>query len=585
MLITDNKKQFYDVITQSKSHVLVFVSHDLDSIASVKIIRHIFECEHVRHTIVPIRTRNELQRSYQEHRDGVKVVLLINIGAMFDILEFFMPDSDVKIFVADCHRPFNVNNVYYDTNVFLMSTINSLNSVEKEFETIPKYEEVFWDSEVEDDDDVRNLTLEQLKKRNAFKQFEKKRAVIMNAYEEFCYYSYSTALIFFDLAWKLGRDSNELLWLSILSVVDKENDFKLPDSLMKKEVSYLHDSMLRLRNIRSDRGFVLNPVAGLNEDSQHELVTTTNHLNISYEKDLNLRLYREWSLYDSLQHTMYVACKFKIWKFRGNRRLHTFLADLGLPINECKQKYSSMDLNLRNTLRQSIEEKTDRYGISGIITDSFVGNRGLKQKFSTKDLAEASRALLESPDKDKRYNQKFFDSYDSMSWSNMTLIDNGITLAKAQLISVAKQVQLIMDAHLVSHMNNVLLYVVIPEGAPDASLFCHPGCLRALSIYSLYAYASLNNKSKKTLRLPLVVISPDPERTNMGIVCGISPLLALRECKTFFKQAFSAVSSRLSRVDANFVWEECLVDPDIGYIPYSDRMAFLTELSLLLESN
>lgn len=601
MLISDNRKEFYDVIHNARSRVLVYVSHELDSITAAKILCHIFECDHIQYTIVPIRSRNELHRSYIEHRETFKFVILINLGAFFDVLEFFIPEPEVKFFIADCHRPLNVNNVYYDANVYYMCAISNLNNIENEFEKIPKYDELFWDSDIEDDDDevdLQSLTLEQLRKRNRFKEFEKHRAEVLETYEETTYYSYSTSLIFFDLAWKLGKDNNELLLFAILSVVDKENQFKLQDDLTKLEIAYLHDSMLRLRNIRTDRGFVLNRnvnnnIGGHNNNNSNdpnqpdepELLTTTNHLSLFYEKDLNLRLYREWSLLESLRYSMYVACKFKIWKFRGYKKLQTFLADLGIPLAECKQKFTSMDLSIRNTLLTSIEEKMTKYGINAIICESFIATKGMRQKFSTKDLAEATRALLESPDKEKSYNEKFYDAYGSLSWSNSTLMETGISLAKAQLMAIAKQVQLIIDAHLMSQMGNVLLYVIIPEGAPDINFFCHPGCLRALAIYSLYSYAAVNYKSKSSLHLPLVLLTPDPERPTMGMVCGISPLLAIRECRTFFKSAFDVISKRLARTEQNWAFEECSVDPDVVYISWNERMTFLNELSLLLEVN
>ncbi|KAH7641844.1 cell division cycle protein 45 [Dermatophagoides farinae] len=591
MLISDNRKDFYDPLLQNRSHVLILVSHDLDSIAAVKIIRYIFECDHIPYTIVPIRTRAELQRAYQERRIGIRFILMINLGATSDVIDVLMPENDVQIFIADCHRPLNVHNVYSEKDVLVLCSITGLNNIEDEFQKIPKYEELFWDSDLDDDDDdvdVRQLSLEQLRKRNAFKKFETKRLQLMNEYEENSHYSYSTAMIFFDLAWKLGKDSNDLLWLVILSVTDKQNTYKLPSDLMKREMGYLSDSMQRLRNIRSDRGFVLN----INRDDaqppgnqQHsELVMTTNHLNISYEKDLNLKLYREWSLYESLCHTMYTSCGFKIWKLKGHKRLHTFLAELGLPLNQSKQKFQSMDLDLRQKLKSEFDEKKVKYNLPKLICYNFVGCRGIRQKFSASDLAMASRALLEAPGRDKSYNQKFFDSFDSLTWSNQDLIDTGIGLAKVQLSAIVKQVQLIIDAHLMSMMNNVLWYVIIPESTPDANLFCHPGCLKALTIYTLSAYASFNSKSQRAIQMPLVLITPDPERPGMGLVCGVSPLLALKECQTFYRQAFLTTSKRMANISDSWSYEESIIDPDIAYITYKDGHNFLHELSLLLES-
>ena len=41
-------------------------------------------------------------------------------------------------------------------------------------------------------------------------------------------------------------------------------------------------------------------------------------LKINNDKELNLALYRHWSIYESLRHTAYTATKFKVWTMKGN---------------------------------------------------------------------------------------------------------------------------------------------------------------------------------------------------------------------------------------------------------------------------
>lgn len=57
------------------------------------------------------------------------------------------------------------------------------------------------------------------------------------------------------------------------------------------------------------------------------------------------------------------------------------------------------------------------------------------------DVALAARALLESASKDRRRNQKFLDAVDSLSWTNVDLLEHGIELAKVQLVAIMKQVK------------------------------------------------------------------------------------------------------------------------------------------------
>lgn len=54
-----------------------------------------------------------------------------------------------------------------------------------------------------------------------------------------------------------------------------------------------------------------------------------NCLKIMYEDELQLSLYRHWSLFESVCHSINLACKFKVWTLKGQKRLHEFLAEMG----------------------------------------------------------------------------------------------------------------------------------------------------------------------------------------------------------------------------------------------------------------
>lgn len=55
-----------------------------------------------------------------------------------------------------------------------------------------------------------------------------------------------------------------------------------------------------------------------------------NSLKISFEDELQLTLYRHWSLFESICKSVKTACKFKVWTMKGRKRLHEFLAEMGL---------------------------------------------------------------------------------------------------------------------------------------------------------------------------------------------------------------------------------------------------------------
>ena len=118
-------------------------------------------------------------------------------------------------------------------------------------------------------------------------------------------------------------------------------------------------------------------------------------MNLSFDKELNLNLYRHWSIYESLKHTVYTAKKFKIWTMKGNQKLSEFLAELGLPLSQCKQKFSTMDLGLRNEVQSMFEEKVEKYGLEDITYNSFTAAFGFRHKFCAADIVYAIIALLE----------------------------------------------------------------------------------------------------------------------------------------------------------------------------------------------
>ena len=222
MFVKDSKKEFYEYVMSTKSRLLVYASYDLDSICATRILQYLLECDHIRHTIIPIADKQELLRSFRNHSDGLKVVLLINIGNSFDILEFLSPEPTVRIFICDTRRPVDVYNAYHDKQVSILTVITGLNSVDDEIKSIPKYEQLFWDSDDEDEDvDVRQLSLEQLKKRRDKKRWEDERRSLTFNYSQFTHCSHSSALLMFDLSWKLSKDNNDLLWYAIIAVSDQ----------------------------------------------------------------------------------------------------------------------------------------------------------------------------------------------------------------------------------------------------------------------------------------------------------------------------------------------------------------------------
>ena len=118
-------------------------------------------------------------------------------------------------------------------------------------------------------------------------------------------------------------------------------------------------------------------------------------MKLKDQKKLNLHPYRHWSISESLHHTIYTAAKFKIWTHKGKQKLSEFLAELGLPLVQVKQKFATMDLGIRTEVCSMFEEKREKYSIDEITYNSFVASFGFRHKFCAADVVFAVLALLE----------------------------------------------------------------------------------------------------------------------------------------------------------------------------------------------
>lgn len=77
----------------------------------------LFKCDNIAYTLVPVGSISELKSAYEENKEEVKFVVLINCGGTIDLVDVLQPDEDVVFFVLDAHKPTDVCNVYSDGQV------------------------------------------------------------------------------------------------------------------------------------------------------------------------------------------------------------------------------------------------------------------------------------------------------------------------------------------------------------------------------------------------------------------------------------------------------------------------------------
>ncbi|KAK2723133.1 hypothetical protein QYM36_001717 [Artemia franciscana] len=280
----------------TRPKVLVLANSDVDSICASKILQHLLHSDCTTYSLVPVYGHTSLEKAFEEHGSNYKYIIFINCGGTMDLVESLQPDDDIQIFVADNHLPTDVNNIYNTGQIKLLLK-------PKPTDNIPDFDDIFQKSRF---DETAIL------KRRERRLWEDKRDKILDDYTQSTYYGDSAAFLMFELAWKLSKDSNELLWWAIIGVTEQYLLQKVESTQFTLAIGKLQNHVSRL----SKHGERANSVA-------------KNCMKIFFEKDLSLALYRHWTLSESVYHTRYTSCKFKIWTLKGQKRFAEFLADLG----------------------------------------------------------------------------------------------------------------------------------------------------------------------------------------------------------------------------------------------------------------
>ncbi|XP_049906965.1 cell division control protein 45 homolog [Epinephelus moara] len=567
MFITDIRKEFYEVVANQR--VALLVASDIDALCACKIIQALFHCDQVQYTLVPVTGWQDLGTAFLEHKEQFRYFVLINCGANVDLLEMLQPDDDSIFFICDTHRPVDVVNVYNDTQIkLLIKQDDDLG--------VPSYDDIFRDDEEEGGDSGNEsdegsepsgkrrrfdegAVERRIERQRAKREWEARRREILFDYEQYEYHGTSAAMMFFELAWVLTKDTKDMLWWAVIGLTDQ----------------WVHDKITHMKYV-TDIATMQRHVSRhnhRNEDEENSL--SIDCMRICFEYDLRLTLYQHWSLYESICNSCYTSCHFKLWTLNGQKKLQEFLADMGLPLKQVRQKFNSMDMSIKENLREVIEESSNKYGMKDIRIQTFGVHFGFKNRFLAGDMVHATTALLESTEKDESDSDNFIKALDSLSRSNLDRLHSGIDLAKKKLMAIQQTVASCICTNLILSQGP-FLYCYLMEGTPDVKLFSKPMALTLLCKYLLKAFVH-STRNKRCKLLPLIMAAPKDVEKGTVIVVGIPPESETSDKKNFFGRAFEkAAESTSSRtLHDNF-------DTSIIELKTEDRSKFLDALITLL---
>ncbi|XP_026845904.1 cell division control protein 45 homolog [Drosophila persimilis] len=580
MFIQDLKNDFYRHLVGKR--ILIIVNYDIDAICASKILQALFQYDHMLYTVVPIMGITGLRRAYGEHQGDVKYVLLVNCGGCVDIVELLQPAEDVTFFICDAHRPLDVCNIYSDRQVCILGDA----ALE---ENIPAFETIFHDSDEEDDDqdqsgeedeeEVHNdsgagdsdgdddsaqrpagrpkLTRlerheQRILRQRARRQWESERDRIMFEYTQFSYYGRSTALLIFELAWKLSKDNMDLLWWAIVGISEQLLLGKIESGAYTLELEQIQSHVSRLTNKTNDQN-------------------TMSASKISFENDLHLVLYRHWPVTDSMRYSRYASCQLKLWTLRGEKRLHELLLEMGLPLVHARQTYSSMDLVLRKEFYSMVERLAEKYDIPDIVYGTFTLSYGYRSRYAAADYVYALLAIMESVKKHKTPEDCFMEASDALNRQHKQLLGTGIDNAKLLHAAIFRQVQSSLEARQVHSAGSFFYYVLQEEHA----FFSYPYALGLLAKFILRGHVA-TSRARAAPDLPLIATCPLDATQGMCLLVGIAPV---REDspKNFFGKAFEQAAQKSKTTLLQDFFE-----PSVVQLRQSDLTRFLDALTVLL---
>lgn len=250
-------------------------------------------------------------------------------------------------------------------------------------------------------------------------------AILHKYYKVGSSFSEPLSSMMYSLASELGREDNDLLWLTIVGVSSMElygrssagvaapvrnNDASRP-------TGWLGLRGARIRQLLRDEVRRLNPPEMTNGrvavENTGVIPTTARNpedTGIRLSPEPRFLLIRHWSLYDSMLHSPYLFSRLKTWSETGIKRLHKLLAKMGVSLAQCKQSYTHMDMMLKRELRAKLLKYGSLYNLDEMVpsveTDGkdrggakdgwgFVRSWGWRATLSAQDVGVVIGALLE----------------------------------------------------------------------------------------------------------------------------------------------------------------------------------------------
>ncbi|KAI9246196.1 CDC45 family [Sporodiniella umbellata] len=511
-------QEAYEYIKEdsSKGNCIVFVSADVDSLCAASILQSLLKTDMITYKLVPISGYKDLERAKERlvaTDDELVSIIMINCGGLIDAREFFEIDEYTKIYILDSHRPLHLSNL--DPKNMHVCVLDEDEHSDRFDLVMDAYDAVTYtydgDSANEDSDESEEERMDPVSKRRRLnregdthktsrhRKMEQRR-LLAGYYTVGSYHASSSSAIVYEIASQLSKANNDLLWLAITGVTAQYLYERIDTKKYIESIKIFRDDTARF-NIR-DEGSTQDDAGG----------------EIEIGDEYRFMLLRHWSLYDSMYYSSYVASTLSLWNDTENNKLHSFFALMGFRLEQCRQIYAHMDIDLKSRLQTKIEEISPHLGLTELSYPSFTRTYDNTCTLSASDMVYALSAILEtSPttavrlglgthtkNKDWHYVveadtadevyseshrwwlRNFFQAHDAINRNTPDVVLYGIRLSMETQKAISSHVSAAISKR-EFRMYPSFRYLLI-NGGPDLAMLQHPLALQRLALFSSDMY-------------------------------------------------------------------------------------------------
>ncbi|KAF8398077.1 hypothetical protein HHK36_017004 [Tetracentron sinense] len=539
----------------SSSPLLIFPStSDVDSLCALKIIFHVLESDSVRYACYPVSSFKEIHKyagpNLCSSSDQPISLLLINWGCHRDLRQVLNLGPAARVFVVDSHRPIHLHNLSdqndrvivlytrddehqadlaYDFDVSALANASELNSDDEIDENSDSDEDSESDSEEEDGGSRKRRKVSDEAKADPVQLFRKLKK---EYYQLGTFHGKPSGCLMFDLSHSLRKNTNELLWLTCVSLTDQ----------------FIHE---RLTNERYQAG-VMELEQHINSSGNLDAITSVtlkdgtkirapDASRIAYEDEPRLMLLREWNLFDSMLCSSYIATKLKTWSDNGLKKLKLLLARMGFALVDCQQKFQYMSIEVKRKMKDEFERFLPEYGLTELYYRSFLRLHGYSSRVSAADVVYGVTALLESFVKldGSCASEQFGVAYDALSLGNLDKLRRGMQNAIKIQRAILRQGSAAITKSGSIRSGRKFRWVKL-EDSVDMKLLGYP---QALTKFCYFLMDALREKGAKMKPLICACIAQEPSKVLIVGVCGKPRLGAVQG--NAFGLAFRAAAEEI----------------------------------------